>query len=82
MSWMDGSVWAQKNKNDSNDKQLTGSVVDSVRLRSSLTNRESMKLELPNVEIKYKSGKNDESVFNPSHILQQAKQIYHQIDGI
>lgn len=82
MSWMDGSVWAQKKNNENQDKQLGGSVVDSIRLRSSLSNRGSMRLELPNMEIKYKSGQNDESVFNPSHILQQAKQIYNQIDGI
>lgn len=79
---MDGSVWAQRKSSESQDRQLAGSVVDSIRLKSSLSNRGSMKLELPNMEIKYKSGRNDESVFNPSHILQQAKQIYNQIDGI
>lgn len=43
-----------------------------------------MKLELPNMEIKYKSmaNGNDQSVFNPSDILKQAKQIYANIDGI
>ena len=34
------------------------------------------------MEFKYKSNSNDQSVFNPSDILKQAKQIYQNIDGI
>jgi hypothetical protein len=34
------------------------------------------------MEIKYKTDHNDQSIFNPSDILKQAKQIYQQIDGI
>jgi deoxyribodipyrimidine photolyase len=61
---------------------LSGSVVDSIRLKSSINKDSSLKIELPNVEIKYKSTANDQSVFNPSDILKQAKQIYQNIDGI
>lgn len=80
---MEGSVWARKKSNIEGDRQLSGSVVDSIRLRGSIGNsvRGSVN-ELPNIEIKYKSHRNDESVFNPNDILKQAKQIYHQIDGI
>lgn len=61
---------------------MSGSVVDSIRLKSSTNKDSSLKIELPNVEIKYKSTANDQSVFNPSDILKQAKQIYQNIDGI
>ncbi len=61
---------------------MSGSVVDSIRLKSSINKDSSLKIELPNVEIKYKSTANDQSVFNPSDILKQAKQIYQNIDGI
>lgn len=61
---------------------MSGSVVDSIRLKSSTNKDSSLKIELPNVEIKYKSNANDQSVFNPSDILKQAKQIYQNIDGI
>lgn len=80
MGWMDGSVWAQRRSKEGD--RLSGSVVDSIRLKSSVNNRDSLRMELPNVEIKYKSTANDQSVFNPSDILKQAKQIYKNIDGI
>lgn len=51
MSWMEGSVWAKKKSNVESDRQLSGSVVDSIRLRSSVNNRGSLQVveELPNV---------------------------------
>lgn len=85
MSWMEGSVWANRKSSGQKPEidKLPGDVIDSVRLKSSITNnRDSIKLELPNVDIKYKTGLNDQSIFNPSDILKQAKQIYKNIDGI
>lgn len=41
---MDGSVWARKKSNDGGDRQLSGSIIDSVRLKSSINNRGSIKL--------------------------------------
>jgi hypothetical protein len=57
MSWMDGSVWA--NRKSSNieggaQSKLPGDIVDSIRLKSSV-GRDSIRLELPNMDIKYKT---------------------------
>lgn len=89
MSWIDGSVWAQRKLSDSEkrDKHLGGSIVDSIKLKSSelknsIYDRGSIKMDLPNINIAYKKDQNDQSIFNPSDILQQAKNIYKQIEVI
>lgn len=43
MSWMDNSVWAQRKSKDG-DRQLSGSVVDSIRLKSSANKDSSLKI--------------------------------------
>ena len=43
LSWMQGSVWARK-KTTEGDRLLSGSVIDSIRLKNSVNNRGSIKL--------------------------------------
>ena len=80
LSWMEGSVWAKKkssNELDGSNRNLLLNS-DSIKLATSIR----MQQELPDVEIKYKSDRNDRSVFNPSDICQQANQIYNQMNNM
>ena len=85
LSWMNGSVWSRKKSNIEESNKLINSVenigerAESIKLGGP---DRSLKAELPNVEINYKSSANSMSIFNPSSIAQQANQIYNQVNGI